>query len=494
MTKLAFVTNTTSSVTEATFDGKSYLIAPVVMIREGVMNGMLYLAEEFGKFAESWQGRPVSVSHPQRAGQFVSANSPDIWANEVPGQLWNVIADGQSLKGEIWIDLEKAERIGEAAMTVVEGLRANQPTEVSTGLFADVEETAGVWANGAVYDGIARNIRPDHLALLPNEIGACSWEDGCGTPRVNQKGTKMPGELKTNELTLDDRASLVRRAFWAGVESAMPGDIAWGDWDVISVFEAQVIAKDWVKKHHVAFSYAIDDAGVVTIGTPTPVEVVYRAIEGGAEVVVANGDTAKQQGLFNRFRRWLGTDKAVTPVGVNEDEVNDILRTGAAPARSGSNSKQEADVKKCDLVANLVANKQCKFSKEALDKWSDADLETLHQSLTANEEQAAPVAAAVPDWQQAIDALAVKMDQVLGSITANADRERADLVSQISANSELGEADLRGLNNEQLRKLASSLQIHDYSGGAGVFRSNSQEEEYYEVPMPSAWKVAEEGK
>jgi len=495
MQKLTFIANTISAVTETVYDGKPYLIAPVVAIREGVLNNILYLSEEFGRYFESWNGRPVPLGHPKRNGEYVSANSPDIWANEVPGYFWEVMVEGDRLKGDIWIELEKAEKIGKPALDVVERLRAGDAIEVSTGLYADIEETAGTW-NGKAYEGIARNIRPDHLALLPNEIGACSWDDGCGTPRVNQKGVGMGNELTANEFTLSDRAALVRRAFWQSVYDATPGSPEWGDWDVLSVFEATVVAKNWDTMTHAAFPYTLTEAGQVVLGAPTAVEVVYRAKDGGAEVVIANAEAtseAKNQkrSLFNRFWQTLRAGK-VEGVTVQEEEQG---------------------VNKCDRVAALVANKQCKFSKEVLEKWSETDLETLQQSLVANGEAVvAPAAVVPPVMTNAVAAVQLPpevtqfaaMIQSIGgvgalgaalqSITANADRERSELVAEIVANSTMTEDDLKPMNVAALRKFAENLQTRDYSGAAGIFRTNNGDDEEYVMQMPVAWPVAGEGK
>jgi len=179
---------TTGQVKEITHAGRRYLVSPVVALREGILNDIYVSAAEFGKFASSWQGRPVPISHPKAEGSYTSANTPDIWANDVLGHLWNVAVDNGALKGEIWIDLDKAQLMGAKATAIVNKLRQGEPMEVSTGYFCEMEVTPGTWS-GSHYTGIARNIRPDHLALLPDEIGACSWADGCGTPRVNTEQT-----------------------------------------------------------------------------------------------------------------------------------------------------------------------------------------------------------------------------------------------------------------------------------------------------------------
>jgi hypothetical protein len=46
----------------------------------------------------------------------------------------------------------------------------------------DVQKQVGT-LNGMEYGRIARNLMPDHLAILPDKIGACSIADGAGLLR-----------------------------------------------------------------------------------------------------------------------------------------------------------------------------------------------------------------------------------------------------------------------------------------------------------------------
>ena len=71
---------------------------------------------------------------------------------------------------------------------LVERLRKKQPTEVSTGYWAVSHTDEGLY-NEKEYDEVVDLIIPDHLAFLPNDVGACNWADGCGVPRVNQQET-----------------------------------------------------------------------------------------------------------------------------------------------------------------------------------------------------------------------------------------------------------------------------------------------------------------
>lgn len=198
MSKFAIKNNLEQTgVRREVFEGVEHLVVPVVMIVDGVLNGALVTEAEYGKYVESWNSRPVPVLHPERDGIPVSAAQPDIIQKNTIGVLFNVHAESGKLKGEAWLNVEKAKRLGYEALLAE--LAAGAIIEVSTGYFSDAENKAGEF-NGETYTEIHRNIRPDHLALLPGEIGACSVAEGCGTRVNSEKGFLM--KTKTALTTL----------------------------------------------------------------------------------------------------------------------------------------------------------------------------------------------------------------------------------------------------------------------------------------------------
>jgi hypothetical protein len=64
--------------------------------------------------------------------------------------------------------------------------------------------TDGDW-NGIKYNSVAKNHRPDHLALLPGGVGACSVKDGCGirANSENKKGGKSVDRLEAIQVLRD---------------------------------------------------------------------------------------------------------------------------------------------------------------------------------------------------------------------------------------------------------------------------------------------------
>ena len=175
----------TASAEIKKLDGINHMVVPVVAITEGVLNNIFYSADEINNFVQAWNGVPVPVNHPiNNAGNAVSANSPDIESTTNIGTFYNTKFENGKLKGEIWINIDKAKRLKYGY--IVEAFEKNEMMEISTGLYANIIKQAGIY-NGKSYKGVATEIRPDHLALLPNQKGACSIEDGCGALRVNEQ-------------------------------------------------------------------------------------------------------------------------------------------------------------------------------------------------------------------------------------------------------------------------------------------------------------------
>jgi len=174
-------------VKKDTLDDRDMLVVPTVLICEGVHNGAFYSADEIQKFPESWNGRPVVVRHPNKDGVPVTAGQTTVLEGQTVGAIYNCEWDGATnkLKGEAWIDVAKCMAV---APEVLEKLEKNERLEVSTGLFTEDEELQinSKWGNED-YGTVVKNFRPDHLAILPDSVGACSWEDGAGMPRLNEQ-------------------------------------------------------------------------------------------------------------------------------------------------------------------------------------------------------------------------------------------------------------------------------------------------------------------
>jgi hypothetical protein len=157
------------------------------MLVPGVLSGskgpLLYPPDEVRKSPDDWNHIPIVVYHPMKDGKPVSARSPSILSKYGVGFVFHSRTDSKGvLKGEGWLDVEATRRVDKS---VLDSVQLGKPIELSTGLFVDDEPAP----EGAIFNdhrgtrkyvGIARNYKPDHLAILPSGKGACSLADGCG--------------------------------------------------------------------------------------------------------------------------------------------------------------------------------------------------------------------------------------------------------------------------------------------------------------------------
>src|SRR6185503_17476996 len=168
-----------------TLEGRNYTVVPMIILTEGVHQGsqgpLYYPKEELAKTPVVWNHKPIVVYHPTMNGDGISACDPVIINNRKVGLMLNTKFEGGRLRSEAWIEKDRANAVDDRIMTAVDN---KEMMELSTGVFIDIEETSGTWKSED-YTGIARNYRPDHLALLPDQIGACSIADGADFLRNN---------------------------------------------------------------------------------------------------------------------------------------------------------------------------------------------------------------------------------------------------------------------------------------------------------------------
>lgn len=177
--------NRTGKVRRATLNGRDHVVVPMTMLVPGVLAGskgaLYYPPDELARTADSWNGMPVVVNHPQQDGHHVSARTPEVMDRFGIGTVYNarVRAKDGALRGDAYLDVVETQRKYPDLLAKIESGTVN---ELSTGLFTNnrLAENGAVDPKGRSYTHVALNHRPDHLAVLTDEPGACSVRDGCG--------------------------------------------------------------------------------------------------------------------------------------------------------------------------------------------------------------------------------------------------------------------------------------------------------------------------
>ena len=182
-------------------NGRSVMVVPSATLPDDiVMNGIRYPADEIAKSYATLNRTPAPYGHPRINGKFVSAREPEginlgwIGAHNENARREN----GRVLLDKV-IDVEVANRT-EQGRAVLAAINAGDPVHTSTGLLCELEPVEGdenIRAN-------ARNIYFDHDAILLNEEGAATPEDGVGM-LVNAKGEQQEIEVINSALSEADR-------------------------------------------------------------------------------------------------------------------------------------------------------------------------------------------------------------------------------------------------------------------------------------------------
>lgn len=191
-----------ANVRRETVNGRLYFVAPLTMIVPGVLPGskgpLYYSPREVAHNHKVWNYTPIVVYHPfDHVGNPASARDPGVLEKQGIGHVRNSRIDNGKLKGEGWFDVERTRLVDKR---VLDSLENGQPIELSTGLFTEnIPAPSGSVHNGRPYDFIATKYKPDHLAILPDQVGACSINDGCGV-LINRETDSMTVGLLDNRV------------------------------------------------------------------------------------------------------------------------------------------------------------------------------------------------------------------------------------------------------------------------------------------------------
>jgi hypothetical protein len=146
-------------------------------VLEGSRGPLLYPPDEVAKNVGAWNGMPLVVYHPESDGSHTSARNPSVLTNQGVGTIFNTVSNGK-LSAEAWFDEGRTRNVDRRVLAMLE---KGEKIEISTGLYTDNEPAEnGATHEGRPYTFVARNYRPDHVAVLPDQKGACSLKDGCG--------------------------------------------------------------------------------------------------------------------------------------------------------------------------------------------------------------------------------------------------------------------------------------------------------------------------
>ncbi|MHA0960423.1 DUF2213 domain-containing protein [Enterobacter cancerogenus] len=292
------VVNSASNITTETIDGKPHIVVRGItpVVDDIVMNRKLYPAAEIEKAYNTLERNPMPLGHPKVDGKHVSAR--DVRAvNEYHVGAWlqNVSHNDGKVTGDMYVNRQYAESSdkGKRLINRLDEMLAgtnSDPIHISTGLLY-----SGIAANGESkgkkYNEIATNMMFDHVAVLLDEPGAGTPEEGVGI-FVNSGGDEQQIEVARLADGIDcTRDGLINKTkfFFTNasnfsfddISRAISDKLREGDTEDKWLWPETVWPDRFIYRNDTKYlkqKYLIDDDGkAVFVGEP--VEVVRKATE-----------------------------------------------------------------------------------------------------------------------------------------------------------------------------------------------------------------------
>ncbi|HAS9375249.1 TPA: DUF2213 domain-containing protein [Enterobacter hormaechei] len=387
-----------SNISTTTINGQEHYVirGAVPIVDDIVMNGGLYPAEEINNSYQTMEGKLMPLPHPMVDGKYVSANDPRaINTYHVGAWAQNVSKSGDQVVMDVYINKAVAEtkpdgkRLINRLDEMIAGTNTD-PIHLSTGLLTNKEKKSGE-SKGKKHSWIARNMQFDHIAILLDEPGAGTPEEGVGM-FVNADGQE--GKVETASLTdaanslkdgwmnkakfflthnsdasFDEIYQMLREAIRAPSGSDVYRY-------VVTVWPDKFIYEEGSKLFQQ--KYLIDDNAVTLVGEP--VEVVRKPTE---YEVKTNGETNPMKEKMIAALNAAG----VKTEGLTDDQVWDAYNQQMQKKEGGGDPGQaqiNSDVITAAVNAALTPlNEKLGKLETQLQANAESDLKTKRDAVKA---------------------------------------------------------------------------------------------------------------
>ncbi len=444
-----------SNISTTTINGQEHYVirGAVPIVDDIVMNGGLYPAEEINNSYQTMERKLMPLGHPMVNGKYVSANDPQA-VNDYYAGAWaqNVSKASDKVVMDVYVNKAVAEakpdgkRLIQRLDDMITGNDAD-PIHVSTGLLLNKEQKAGE-SKGKKHSWVAHNMQFDHIAILLDEPGAGTPEEGVGM-FVNADGQE--GEVETASLidaanslkdglvnkvkfflthnsdaSFDEIYQMLREAIRAPSGSDVYRY-------VVTVWPDKFIYEEGSKLFQQ--KYLIDDNAVTLVGEP--IEVVRKPTE---YEVKTNGE---QNPMKQKMIAALNA-AGVTTEGLTDDQVWD--------AYNEQMKKSASDDK-----------------KDGGDDIDDAGKSKKKEPAANNEE--------MPAWAKV---LTEQVTALNSQINASAETEKGNMRAAVKAKFGMTDVAVNALDGEPLKELFAQCQTS--TGLNGAFRQATNNQSVSEMP------------
>lgn len=195
-----------SEIHTEVIEGVDFTVIPSkTMPKNVVMNSILYSEKEVERTIHTLDGSPVTLSHPIINGKFADAYDPISVAKFGFGGGFNRLkgktTDGRWIVEKL-IPTEQMQNT-ERGKKLAEAIKKKLPIHTSTGVYLNRIPEIGVNELGQEYEYRAEIDRFNHDAILLDEIGAATPEQGVGI-FVNADGEQEVEVMYCNIMSMQE--------------------------------------------------------------------------------------------------------------------------------------------------------------------------------------------------------------------------------------------------------------------------------------------------
>lgn len=387
-----------SNISTTTINGQEhYVIRGVVPIVDDiVMNGGLYPAEEINKSFKTMERKLMPIGHPMVNGKYVPSTDPEALNTYYAG-AWaqNVSKANDKVVMDVYVNKAVADTKpdGKRLIQRLDDMMSGEnidPIHVSTGLLLNKEQRAGE-SKGKKHSWVAHNLDFEHTAILLDEPGAGTPEEGVGmfvnadgqeadvesTSLIDAANSMKDGLLNkvkfffthNSDASFDEIYQMLREAIRAPSGSDVYRY-------VVTVWPDKFVYEEGSKLFQQ--KYLIDDSEVTLVGEP--VEVVRKPTE---YEVKTNGETNPMKEKMIAALNAAG----VKTEGLTDDQVWDAYNQqmqkkegGGDPGQAQINS--DAITAAVNAAITPLNDKLSKLETQLLAN-AESDLKTKRDAVKA---------------------------------------------------------------------------------------------------------------
>lgn len=332
---------------EKILNGKTYIVLPVVMLVEGVHIGSdgiptLYTKNSIAKNISFWNGKPATLNHPSNNNgePTLIGESPEIFSKFKIGEIFHTKFEDKKLKSLLFLEKN-------ILYNIIPNFDSLKEINVSTGgvVYGNFKKGTFNSADGKKeeYEFEVDGMLPDHMAILPNTNGACSWDDGCGI-RLNKDGKDKKMETKEVKDCCPEKVKAImetNKAFTEQDENVMLSMTE----DQFTLFETMLSQKEEEKENEIKNIKLEMDKKNKTVSNTQSISIPDKKLT--FNEVLENAEPDVQQTLMY----------AMNLMNSKKNELITIIKTNSANQFSDE-ELNNMDIASLEKIAALVHREQ----------------------------------------------------------------------------------------------------------------------------------------